>query len=219
MNSFPPQCTLFLVYTLTITAQLAALVQLEQHDKQRLVRAVKRNKNGRLRKQRIGNRDRHRSLANREKLQALPPGIFAAGMRMCRDKFDQLLAKIIPILQQQRPRKRKRARRHHLYDRDVDPYVALAFTLRWLAGGHRWDLMYMFDVAKTTLHVWTYRVIHAIIHVLRDNIHFPTTAAALDSLAQGFANIAGGMGAAIPHTVCAFDGVVIQKSPPPQHKL
>jgi hypothetical protein len=62
-------------------------------------------------------------------------------------------------------------------------------------------------------------VIRAINHVLRDNIVFPTTASALDSLAAGFSNIAGGMGAAIPNTVCAFDGVVIQKCPPPQAKL
>jgi hypothetical protein len=74
----------------------------------------------------------------------------------------------------------------------------------------------MFDVGKTTLQVWTWRVVHAINYVLRDNIVFPTSAAALDSLATGFHNIANGMGAAIPNTVCAFDGVVVQKCPPPQ---
>jgi hypothetical protein len=77
----------------------------------------------------------------------------------------------------------------------------------------------MFDVARTTLHVWTWRTIRAINYVLRDNITFPTDEASLDSLAAGFNNIAGGLGAAIPHTVCAFDGVVVQKCPPPQMPL
>ena len=55
--------------------------------------------------------------------------------------------------------------------------------------------------------------------MLKDNILFPTDEASLDALAAGFANIGGGMGAAIPHTVCAFDGVCIQKCPPPQKNL
>ncbi len=138
---------------------------------------------------------------------------------MNRVVFEQLLALVAPVLARQTHRKRKLPKNYEEYDRLVDPYIALAFTLRWLAGGQRWDLMYMFDVAKTTLHVWTWRVIIAIIYVLKDNIVFPTDEASLDSLAAGFSNIAGGLGAAIPNTVCAFDGVCIQKCPPPQIKL
>lgn len=182
-------------------------------------RAVKRRKDGRLRKARIGNRDRKRSIMNRHKLQALPDNDFYAGARMPRDKFEQLLAKLTPVLLHQKPRQRRLPKKYAQYDRHIDPYIALAFTLRWLGGGQRWDLMYAFDIASTTFHVWKWRVIKGIIVVLRDNILFPTTAAGLDSLAAGFANIGGGMGAAIPHTVCAFDGVVIQKCPPPQAKL
>ena len=70
----------------------------------------------------------------------------------------------------------------------------------------------MFDVAKTTLHVWTWRVIIAIIHVLKDNIMFPTDEPSLDSLAAGFANIAGGLGAAIPHTTTFLGEVVPAKA-------
>jgi hypothetical protein len=170
-------------------------------------------------RKRIANRNRHRSLANREKLQNLPEQEFAAGVRMSRSVFEQLLNLVQPVLMNQTHRKRKLPKNYEEYDRYVDPYVSLAFTLRWLAGAQRWDLCYMFDVAKTTLHVWTWRVIIAIVHVLKDNILFPTDEPSLDALAAGFANIAGGLGAAIPNTVCAFDGVVIQKCPPPQRKL
>jgi hypothetical protein len=180
---------------------------------------------------------------NRQKLQELSEKDFAAGCRMSREVFEQLLALVENRLGQ-RCRKRKLPQKYQTYDRHVDPYVALAFTLRWLAGAQRWDLMYakpftilyvcmyiylcmciyihrryMFNVAWTTLHVWTWRIIRAIIYVLRDNITFPTDEASLDSLAAGFRNIAGGLGATIPHTVCAFDGVVVQKCPPPQVPL
>ena len=175
-------------------------------------------KRGHARKPRIPNRDRHRSLSNRAKLQNLPDQDFAAGCRMTRAAFEQLLALVEPVLMSQTHRKRKLPKQFEKYDRYVDPYVALAFTLRWLAGGQQWDLCYMFDVAKTTFHVWKWRVVIALNRVL-DNIQFPTDEASLDSLAAGFANIANGMGAAIPHTVCAFDGVVIQKCPPPQQNL
>ena len=179
----------------------------------------KLTKRGTPRKDRIPNRHRNRSVVNREKLKALPDQEFAAGCRMPRSLFEQLLEKIVPVMADQTPRKRKLPNNWEDYDRLIDPYVALAFTLRWLAGAQRWDLMYAFDVAKSTLHKWTWRVIKAIIFVLRDNINFPTDEASLDALAAGFANIAGGLGAAIPHTVCAFDGVVIQKCPPPQKDL
>lgn len=182
-------------------------------------KSPKLTKRGNPRKARDANRDRHRSLSNRAKLQQLPDEVFASGCRMHRAVFEQLLALIVPVLAQQSRRKRKLPKNYEAYDRLVDPYIALAFTLRWLAGAQRWDLMFMFDVAKTTLHVWTWRVIIAIIYVLRDNILFPTDAASLDSLAAGFSNIAGGLGAAIPNTVCAFDGVVVQKCPPPQRDL
>ena len=199
---------------------LALLVLMHhKHPHQPHLKAVKRRKDGRLRKARIGNRDRHRSLSNRQKLQQLPDAVFGGTLRMERPKFEQLLAKVEPVLHAQRPRKRKLPLKYKLYDRLVDPYIALAFTLCWLGGARQWDVMYMFDVAKTTWHVWTWRCIKAIIHVLKDNIRFPTSTAALDSLAAGFANIASGLGAAIPHTVCAFDGVVIQKCPPPQAKV
>ncbi len=175
--------------------------------------------NGKARKKRIANINRQRSLLNRKKLQDLPEHIFSSGFRMSRNVFEQLLALLEPLLLQPQKRKRRFPKNFRKYDRHIDPYIALAFSLRWLAGGQRWDLLYMFDVGKTTLHVWTWRVIRAINHVLRDNIVFPTTASALDSLAAGFNNIAGGMGAAIPNTVCAFDGVCIQKCPPPQAKV
>ena len=158
-------------------------------------------------------------MTDREKLKNLPEDVFSSGFRMPRFLFEQLLDKIVPVLANQTVRKRKLPRNREDYDRLLDPYVALAFTLRWLAGAQRWDLAYMFDVAKTTLHVWTWRVIEAIIYVLRDNIEFPTDEPSLDALSAGFANIAGGLGAAIPNTVCAFDGVVIQKCPPPQKDL
>jgi hypothetical protein len=182
-------------------------------------KSPKLTKNGKPRKLRDANRDRHRSLSNRAKLQALPDDEFASGCKMHRAVFEQLLALVEPVLARQTHRKRKLPKNYEEYDRLIDPYIALAFTLRWLAGAQRWDLMFMFDVAKTTLHVWTWRVIIALIYVLRDNILFPTDEPSLDSLAAGFSNIANGLGAAIPNTVCAFDGVVIQKCPPPQKKL
>ena len=200
-----------------LTLVLALYTQSKLQKKRRQHHST--TKSGRPRKERIPNRDRQRSLSNRAKLQALPEQDFAAGCRMTRSIFEQLLGLVEPVLANQTHRKRKLPKNYEQYDRFVDPYVALAFTLRWLAGGQRWDLCYMFDVAKTTLHVWTWRVIIAIIHVLKDNIMFPTDEPSLDSLAAGFANIAGGLGAAIPHTVCAFDGVCIQKCPPPQSKL
>jgi hypothetical protein len=176
----------------------------------------KLTKAGKPRKGRIPNRDRNRSIANRDKLKQLPESDFASGCRMPRALFEQLLEKIVPVMANQTPRKRKVPKNAEEYDRMVDPYVALAFTLRWLAGAQRWDLMYMFDVSKSTLHKWTWRVIKAINFVLRENIAFPSDEPSLDALAAGFANIGGGLGAAIPNTVCAFDGVVIQKCPPPQ---
>ncbi len=97
-------------------------------------------KNGQPRKIRMPNRKRHRSIMNRQKLQDLPEKDFAAGCRMSRQVFEQLLA----LVQQrfaQRCRKRKLPQKHQTYDHHVDPYVALAFTLRWLAGAQRWDLM------------------------------------------------------------------------------
>ncbi len=68
-------------------------------------------------------------------------------------------------------RKRKLPRNSEYYDRLVDPYMALAFTLRWLAGAQRWNLMYMFNVADTTLHVWIWRVSHAIIYAISLEFH------------------------------------------------
>ena len=213
---------LLLLCTSTLTSDLAALLllqQRQQNGRHARVSGIKRNKDGRLRKPRRCNIDRHRSLANRQKLQQLQPKVFGNGMRMERDRFEQLLAKIEPILESQRSRRRKLPRAYRKYDNNVDPYIALAFTLCWLGGARRWDLCYMFDVASTTLHVWIWRVIPALVRVLRDNVHFPTSRAGLDALAAGFANIGGGLGAAIPNTVCAFDGVVVQKCPPPQQKL
>lgn len=182
-------------------------------------RALK--KNGQPRKPRVGNRYRRRNvLSDRQKMQDLSEEEFAWGLRMSRAVFEQLLVHVEQYLARRRHcHKRKSRIVSPLYDRHVDPYIALAFTLRWLAGGHRFDLMYMFGVARTTLHVWTWRIIRALLFVLKDNIAFPTDESSLDSLAQGFANIAGGLGAAIPNTVCAFDGVVVQKCPPPQTPL
>ena len=110
-------------------------------------------KGGNPRKGRIPNRSRNRSVANRDKLKLLPEAEFASGFRMPRALFEQLLEKIVPVMANQTPRKRKVPKNAEEYDRVVDPYVALAFTLRWLAGAQRWDLMYAFDVAKTTLQV------------------------------------------------------------------
>lgn len=97
-------------------------------------------KNGQPRKKRVPNRKRHRSVMNRQKLQELPEKDFAAGCRMSRQVFEQLLAQVQQRFAQ-RCRKRKLPQKYETYDRHVDPYVALAFTLRWLAGAQRWDLM------------------------------------------------------------------------------
>ena len=177
----------------------------------------KLTKRGTPRKVRIPNLQRNRSVTDREKLKTLPEAVFSSGMRMPRSLFEQLLEKIVPVMASKMHRQRKLPRNSEDHERHVDPYVALAFTLRWLAGAQRWDLMFMFNVAKSTLHVWTWRVIHAIIYVLRENILFPKDEPSLDALAAGFANIAGGLGAAIPHTVCAFDGVVIPATSPRQN--
>ncbi len=128
--------------------------------------------------------------------------------------FEQLLDKVTKVFDK-RQRQRKRHKNYLKHTRDVDPYVALAFTLCYLAGSRQWDLCYMFNLAMTTIKVWTWRTCDAITAALSGNIYFPTTRSALDGLAQGFRNIAGGMGAAIEWTVCAFDGVCIQKTCPP----
>jgi hypothetical protein len=94
--------------------------------------------------------------------------------------FEQLLEKIVPVMANQTPHKRTVPKNAEEYDRMVDPCVALAFTFRWLAGAQRWDLMYMFDVSKSTLHKWTWRVIKALNCVLRENIAFPTDEPSLD---------------------------------------
>jgi hypothetical protein len=132
--------------------------------------------------------------------------------------FEQLLALVTQILDK-RGRRRKRHRNYSLHERDVDPYIALAFTLRFLAGARQWDLSYMFNLASSTIKRWTWRVIDAINAALAGNIDFPTSRSGLDGLAQGFRNIAGGLGAAIEWTVCAFDGVCIQKTCPPMKPL
>jgi hypothetical protein len=59
---------------------------------------------------------------------------------MSRSVFEQLLNLVQPVLMNQTHRKRKLPKNYEEYDRDVDPYVSLAFTLRWLAGAQRWDL-------------------------------------------------------------------------------
>ena len=205
---------------LTSAAALSYLsIVLAVLDANKKQKESKLTKSGNPRKGRIPNRERNRSINNREKLEQMPEQHFSAGCRMPRSLFKQLLEKIGPVMVSQNPRKRKLPKNCEDYDRIIDPYIALAFTLRWLAGGQRWDLMYSFDVSKSTLHKWTWRVIKAINVVLRDNIMFPSDEPSLDALAAGFANIGGGLGAAIPNTVCAFDGVVIQKCPPPPKDL
>ena len=184
----------------------------------RYMRANKLNKNGTPRKRRQANFARPRSILDREKLQKLPDKYFAGGNRMPRWLFEQLLSKIIAIFDKQ-VRQRKRHMKYRQHHRDVDPYVALAFTLSYLAGARQWDLCYMFNLAMATIKMWTWRCIDALTEVLHGNIHFPTSREALDGLAQGFRNIAGGMGAAIEWTVCAFDGVCIQKTCPPLKPL
>ena len=55
----------------------------------------KPKKIGQPRKSRVGNVSRNRSLANRRELQDMPDGHFAAGCRMSRDVFEQLLQQIM----------------------------------------------------------------------------------------------------------------------------
>jgi hypothetical protein len=209
---------LLLLNDIEYNAALAAYL-LQDKRNMKKTKTPKLCRNGRPRKPRIANRKRIRSTMDREKLQSLPADDFSAGCRMPREEFEQLLALVEPVLHSQVHRRRKLPAKYRDFNRHVDPYVALAFTLRWLSGAAKWDLQYMFNVAKSTLQVWTWRTIRAIIQVLHDNIRFPTDEASLDTLATGFANIAGGLGAAIPNTVCAFDGIVVQKAPPPQEKL
>ena len=106
-------------------ATTLALLALTRHHQQPHLKAVKRRKDGRLRKKRIANIDRHRSLSNRQKLQQLPDAVFGATVRMERPKFEQLLAKVEPVLHAQRPRKRTLPRKYKLYNRHVDPYSPL----------------------------------------------------------------------------------------------
>lgn len=197
--------------------QLVAMHELHNVENKRS-KEPKTKRNGQPRKQRIANVSRNRSLANRTELQDMPDAFFAAGCRMSRDVFEQLLQQIIPLLQSKN-RKRRLAKNYNKFDRHIDPYIALAFTLRWLAGGKWWDIAFGFKLARTTIHIWKWRIVRAINWVLRSNIQFPSDTPSLDSLAAGFSNIAGGLGAAIPNTVCAFDGVVVQKCPPAQEKL
>ncbi len=77
----------------------------------------KLKKNGNPRKGRMPNRDRHRSLSNRAKLQALPDDEFASGCKMHRAVFEQLLALVEPVLARQTHRKRKLPRDYEQYDR------------------------------------------------------------------------------------------------------
>jgi hypothetical protein len=177
-------------------------------------RAIKRNKDGTIRKRRSSNFDRKRGIVDRQKLQLMPDKHFSDGIRMPRWLFEQLLVKVTAVFDRQ-IRRRKRAKKYSTHTRDVDPYIALAFTLAFLAGARQWDMAYMFNLGMSTVKQWTWRTIDAINKVLGDNILFPTSRAGLDALAQGFRNIAGGMGGALQWTVCAFDGVCVQKMCPP----
>jgi hypothetical protein len=204
-----------LLLHMTASMHVALLLLCQDTQPQsRYTRAVKMNKDGSRRKPRSANVARKRSTFDRQKLQDMPDKHFALGVRMPRWMFEQLLQLVTPLLDRH-GRRRKRHRKYALHERDVDPYIALAFTLRYLAGGRQWDLSYMFNLATSTVKRWTWRVIDAINIALAGNILFPTSRSGLDGLAQGFRNIASGLGAAIEWTVCAFDGVCIQKICPP----
>ena len=108
-----------------LTLVLALYTQSKLQKKRRQHHST--SKSGRPRKQRIPNRDRQRSLSNRGKLQALPEQDFAAGCRMTRSVFEQLLALVEPVLANQTHRKRKLPKNYEQYDRFVDPYVACLY--------------------------------------------------------------------------------------------
>lgn len=72
----------------------------------------------------------------------------------------------------------------------------------------------MFKMSYKTIHANKYKVIDSINHTLRDNIKFPRSDLGLQTLARGFAGIAGGMGRAIPGVVAAVDSVCIQRRAP-----
>jgi hypothetical protein len=116
----------------------------------------------------------------------------------------------------------------------VDPEAILAATIRWLAGGSVWDAAFMFKMSTTTFHDYKWRVIEAIIIVLKDNVLFPTSesgipmvlllsqpvftlfdqqVAGLACLAQGFADRAGSV-ATIPNVVAATDCIVLEMRAP-----
>ena len=82
---------------------LALLALTCQHQPQQpQLKAAKRRNDGRLRKTRIADIDRHRSLSNRQKLQLLPDAVFGGTVRMEWPKFEQLLAKFESVLHAQR---------------------------------------------------------------------------------------------------------------------
>lgn len=72
----------------------------------------------------------------------------------------------------------------------------------------------MFKMSYKTIHAHKYNVIDSINHTLRDNIKFPRSDVGLQTLASGFAGIAGGMGRAIPGVVAAVDSICIQRRAP-----
>lgn len=72
----------------------------------------------------------------------------------------------------------------------------------------------MFKMSYKTIHAHKYKVIDSINHTLRDNIKFPRSDVGLQTLASGFAGIAGGMGRAIPGVVAAVDSICIQRRAP-----
>ena len=144
-----------------------------------LVAAAKRpridDEDAPVKRQRVRNnsdRARRRAYVEAELLQ-LPDPFFKRMFRMPKAEFLFLVAGITPVLRGAWTAKSQRmAIVSSGVGDEVSPFLLLAATIRWLAGGSVCDIAFMLKICDKTIHHQKYEVMRAINKLLEGDIVF-----------------------------------------------